>query len=104
MLVKRISYFLVLTTILTSCSTKKNALVNRVYHDITARYNGYYYSCVSIDDGIFKVEKDNKDNFEKLLPVYIYPTPEKAKATFPDFDKAIKQLPPPPKRKKGGKK
>jgi len=58
---------------------------------MTARYNGYYYSNLNIDDGIFKIEKNNKDNFDKILPVYVYPTPEKAKSTFPEFDKAIKK-------------
>jgi tetratricopeptide (TPR) repeat protein len=90
-LLKRILYFFSVIIVLASCSTKKNTFVARVYHNITARYNGYYYSNVNIDEGIYKVEKSNKDNFDKLLPVYIYPAPEKAKATFPEFDKAIKK-------------
>lgn len=90
MLLKRILYSLVLITLFTACSTKKNAFVNRVYHNLTARYNGYYYSNVNIEEGIYKTEKSFKDNFEKIIPVYIYPTPEKAKSTFPEFDKAIK--------------
>lgn len=91
MLLKRILYSLVLITLFTACSTKKNAFVNRVYHNLTARYNGYYYSNVNIEEGIYKTEKSFKDNFEKIIPVYIYPTPEKAKSTFPEFDKAIKK-------------
>jgi tetratricopeptide (TPR) repeat protein len=75
----------------TSCSTKKNTVVSRAYHNVTARYNGYYYSCENINDGVYKIEKDNKENFERLLPVYIYPAPDKAKSTFPEFDKAIKK-------------
>ncbi|MBL7933077.1 MAG: tetratricopeptide repeat protein [Bacteroidia bacterium] len=92
MLLRRIIFFSpVLLTVLFSCSTKKNALPNRVYHNITARYNGYYYSNESIDDGEFKIDKSNKDNFEKILPVYVYPTQDKVKSTFPEFDKAIKK-------------
>jgi hypothetical protein len=44
-----------------------------------------------IDEGIYKIEKANKDNFDKILPVYIYPPGDKAKNTFPEFDKAIKK-------------
>lgn len=91
MLTRRFLYFIALIFLLASCSTKKNTVVSRKYHDITARYNGYYYSCVNIDEGIYKIEKSNKENYEKLLPVFIYPSPEKAKATFPEFDKAIKK-------------
>ena len=91
MLIKRLLYFSFGIAILTSCSTKKNTVVSRAYHNVTARYNGYYYSCENIDEGVYKIEKANKDNFEKILPIYIYPTPEKAKSTFPEFDKAIKK-------------
>jgi len=90
-LVKRLLYLLVVTTILASCSTKKNTVAHRTYHNITARYNYYYYSTEAINEGVYKTEKDNKENYDKILPIYIYPTPEKAKATFPDFDKSIKK-------------
>jgi len=73
------------------CSTKKNTVVSRGYHNLTARYNGYYYSTENINEGVFKIEQNNKENYDKTLPVFIYPTPENAKTTFPDFDKAIKK-------------
>lgn len=63
----------------------------RGYHNLTARYNGYYYSSESIKEGVYKIENNNKENYDKTLPVYVYPTPQRAKATFPDFDKAIKK-------------
>jgi tetratricopeptide (TPR) repeat protein len=87
----RLLYFLAASCLLFSCSTKKNTVATRAYHNLTARYNGYYYSNESIDEGVYKIEKSHKDNFDKILPVYVYPSPEKAKATFPDFDKAIKK-------------
>lgn len=74
-----------------SCSTKRNTFVHRGYHNLTARFNGYYYSNESIGEGVYKLEKSNKDNYEKLLPVFIIPTQENVKSTFPEFDKAIKK-------------
>ncbi|MEO6305865.1 MAG: tetratricopeptide repeat protein [Bacteroidia bacterium] len=91
MLNKRLIYSLSVVFLFVACSTKKNTVVSRGYHNLTARYNGYYYSGVNIDEGIYKIEKSNKENFDKIIPVYIYPTTEKAKATFPEFDKAIKK-------------
>lgn len=91
MLFKRLLYSCALLSILASCSTKKNTVVSRAYHNMTARYNGYYYSGVNIDDGVYKIERSHKDNYEKILPIYIYPSMEKAKSTFPEFDKAIKK-------------
>jgi tetratricopeptide (TPR) repeat protein len=89
--IKRFIYLFGLLVFLVSCSTTKNTVVSRAYHNLTARYNGYYYSCVNIDDGIYKLEKANKDNFDKILPVYIYPPSDKVKATVAEFDKAIKK-------------
>ena len=91
MLVKRLLYFVGALFLFVSCSTKKNALVNRGYHNLTARFNGYYYSTESIDDGVYKIEKSHKENFDKIIPIYVYPTPEVAKNTFPEFDKSIKK-------------
>jgi tetratricopeptide (TPR) repeat protein len=58
---------------------------------MTARFNGYYWSSEAIKEGVYKIEGNNKDNYEKLLPVYILPSNEAAKTTFPEFDKAIKK-------------
>ncbi|MGZ3930359.1 MAG: type IX secretion system periplasmic lipoprotein PorW/SprE, partial [Bacteroidia bacterium] len=77
--------------LLQNCSTKRNTFIHRGFHNMTARFNGYYWSNEAIKDGVFKIEKAYKDNFEKVLPVFILPTNENAKATFPDFDKAIKK-------------
>lgn len=89
---KRIIIFSALVVLLaSSCSTKKNTVASRAYHNLTARYNGYYYSCENINEGIYKIEKANKENYNKPLPVYVYPSDETAKNTFPEFDKAIKK-------------
>jgi tetratricopeptide (TPR) repeat protein len=74
-----------------SCSTKRNTFIHRGYHNLTARYNGYYYSNESISEGVYKLEKANKENYDKILPVFVIPTNENVKSTFPEFDKAIKK-------------
>lgn len=74
-----------------SCKTNKNTFIHRGYHNLTARYNGYYYSTESIKEAVDKIEKGNKEDYDQILPVYITPSNENAKATFPEFDKAIKK-------------
>ena len=34
-----------------NCTTKKNTFVHRGYHNLTARFNGYYWSNEAIKDG-----------------------------------------------------
>lgn len=74
-----------------SCGTKKNTFIHRGYHNLTARFNGYYWSSEAIKEGVYKIEHNNKENFERVIPVYVLPTNETAKTTFPEFDKAIKK-------------
>ena len=88
---RAIVYPLLVAFLVSACSTKKNTVVSRAYHNLTARFNGLYYSTVNIEEGVYKLEKSNKENYDKLLPVYIYPSQENYKATVPEFDKAIKK-------------
>ncbi len=88
------TYFFILVivvTILNSCTTSRNTFINRGYHNLTARYNGYYYATESVKDGVDKIKEDYVYDYDKLLPVFLIPTNESAKSTFPEFDKAIKK-------------
>ncbi len=84
-------HFIVLLLLLSGCKTNKNTFVHRGYHNLTARYNGYYYATESIKEGEEKIRTSFKYDYDQLLPVYLVPTNETAKATFPEFDKAIKK-------------
>jgi hypothetical protein len=84
-------FFLSGILLIQGCGTHKNTVVHRGYHNLTARFNGYYWSTEAIKEGVYKIEANNKDNYDKILPVFVVPGNETAKTTFPDFDKAIKK-------------
>ena len=88
---KIISYcfFLVCFTVINSCTTKKNTVVTRTYHNLTSHYNGFYYAEESIKEGIEKIENAHKDDFTRLLPVFIYADSKEAKSTYAEMDRAI---------------
>lgn len=73
------------------CKTNKNTFIHRGYHNLTARFNGYYYATESIKEGEDKIRTTYKYDYDQLLPVFLVPTNETAKSTFPEFDKAIKK-------------
>ena len=77
--------------VLTGCKTNKNTFVHRGYHNLTARFNGYYYATESIKEGESKIKDTYKYDYDKLLPVDLTPSNQTAKNTFPEFDKAIKK-------------
>lgn len=74
-----------------ACKTTKNTAMHRGWHNMNSRYNGYFYARENNKEAIRKVEKENKDDFSKLLPMFIYPTNETAKNYVADFDKTIKK-------------
>ncbi len=74
-----------------ACKTNKNTFVHRGYHNLTARFNGYYYATESIKEGENKIRSTYEFDYDRLLPVFLVPTNETAKNTFPEFDKAIKK-------------
>src|SRR6267378_2108572 len=76
---------------LVACSTKKNTVVTRAFHNLTSRYNGYYYAGESLKDGIHKAELSNKEDYTKILPVFIYPTLQNAKSVYGEMDRVIQK-------------
>ena len=82
----RFSVFVFLLVLMGACSTTKNTFMHRGWHNMTARYNGYYYATESIKDGEFKIRASYKYDYDRLLPVFLVPDKETAKATFPEFD------------------
>jgi len=81
----------VVLILLSGCKTNKNTFIHRGYHNLTARFNGYYYATESIKEGEEKIRTSYKYDYDRLLPVFLVPTNETTKATFPEFDKAIKK-------------
>lgn len=65
--------------------------MHRGWHNMTARFNGYYYSNENIKETVKKIEKSNKDDFSKTLPLFIYTNNTTSKNYFSDCDKTIKK-------------
>lgn len=80
-----------LVAILLACSTEKDAALNRGYHNMTARFNGYYNAGVVIDLSLETYRVAYQDDYYKLLPLEIYPTEKDAPGLFPEMDKAIEK-------------
>ncbi|MGB3948418.1 MAG: tetratricopeptide repeat protein, partial [Bacteroidia bacterium] len=77
--------------LIASCTTKKNTAMHRGWHNMNARYNGYFYSREYLKESTKKVEKEYKDDFAKLIPLFVYTTNDNAKNYYADFDKIIKK-------------
>jgi len=57
-------------TFLAGCSAEKNALPNIYFHNLTAHYNAYYYARNGIRSIESQIAKNQKDDYDHILPVY----------------------------------
>ena len=74
-----------------SCSQKKNNFMTRSYHNVNAKYNGYFNAKEEYKKGITKVETAHKDDYRKLLPLFILGDEEMAKSVATEMDVTIKK-------------
>jgi len=75
----------------TACTQYKNKFINREYHNMTLRYNVYFYARESLKEGIQVLEEGYKDDYTELLPVFKYGDAQTSKTIFPQMDRAIKK-------------
>ncbi|OIQ36511.1 MAG: hypothetical protein BM563_10660 [Bacteroidetes bacterium MedPE-SWsnd-G1] len=64
---KYLSIFTILFVV--SCSTRKDAFLNRSFHSVTAKYNILYNGQVAFDQGIQELYATYKDDYWKRLPI-----------------------------------
>lgn len=89
---QRIRNFLLLmapVALLWACSNKKDGTSYRIYHNMTAHYNGYFNADELVAKGVGTIEASYKEDYDKILPIFIYGDEEAAKASYPDMEKAI---------------
>ena len=87
----RFCLFLFIFCLISACSQKKNTFTSRTFHNLAAHYNGLYWANISLDEGIFNLDKAHKDDYSKILPVFRYADGNAAKANYPQFDRSIEK-------------
>ena len=74
-----------------SCSTKKKSWTNRQYHNVTARYNGYFNGNESLKLGIKKLHKNHVDDYTTTISVFPTGNLKKAQKVRSYMNKAIQK-------------
>ncbi len=60
------------------CSTQKNSFVNRTWHNINAKYNGFWNARESYNEGVKRLGELHSDNYEEILSIFRYGTEQDA--------------------------
>ena len=77
--------------LLSGCSTKKNTLTRRMYHNLTSHYNIYFNGELAIKDGEKQLRTIVKDDYTKVLRVYNYGTQQNGMAMNSTMDRALEK-------------
>lgn len=88
---KLLTLFVGVVLLITACSTRKNTLVSRNYHDLTAYYNYYFNANQSYKKGVDRVENSYPLNYTDLLPVFTYGNKQMAGTVAGEMDRAFKK-------------
>ena len=75
--------------LVSSCSTENNAYINRKYHGITAKYNGYFNANELIKNSLDSYRTNTKEDYYDILPIEQFPKEKEFQALLPSIDTAI---------------
>ncbi|MBN1251868.1 MAG: hypothetical protein JXA16_07015, partial [Bacteroidales bacterium] len=89
----KISKILIVVALLafSACSTKKNTIVTRSYHNLTSRFNLYFNGKESLKSGIKKVEKTYVEDYSKILPIFTYEDKAVSSMMTSEMDRSIRK-------------
>ncbi len=80
-----------------SCKTTKSRTeelsgIKKLYHNTTARYNGYFNADVILMNSVTALEASHQDNYNKILPVYKHTEVEPIQNVNNELDVAIEKV------------
>ncbi len=87
----KIGIGLLVIAVLTGCSTSKNTLPNRVFHNVTCKYNVYWNGNQAMKDAEKEYAKLSKDNYTATLPIYNYPDKSELGPCLSHLDRTIEK-------------
>ena len=90
-ILQKIGISLLILAVLTGCSTSRNNFPNRVYHNVTCKYNVYWNGNQAMKEAEKAYAKLAKDNFTATLPVYNYPDKSELGPCLSHLDRTIEK-------------
>lgn len=83
------SVFIVVT--LSQCSTKKDGLTKRVFHNTTARYNGFFNAKEAKKEALLSLEESQEDDYDSLLTIFFYPTKDNVGNILESMERVVEK-------------
>ena len=91
MLNRTLIFALLMATTLVACTTKRDGRAYRLYHNTTAKYNGFYYANEAHAEAEQKLEELNEERWDEVLPLFLEADETSAQQIFPLMERAIEK-------------
>ena len=88
MKINKVHILYIILVIFISCSTEKNTIVSRGFHNMHAKYNGFFNANEIIKLTYQEFKEKRKENYSKILPIYPLPSIEQSKSWYSPMDTA----------------
>ena len=82
---------ILLWVFLAACSTQKNTFMNRNYHSITTKFNGYFNANESYREGVARLQNLHEDDYENVLSIFKYGSEHNAGSITANMDIAYQK-------------
>ena len=77
--------------VLQGCTTKRDGRAYRVYHNTTARYNGFYYANEAMAEAEKKIIDLHEPNWDEVLPIFLDTDENSSQQVYPLMERAIEK-------------
>ena len=77
--------------LISQCSTEKNTVIHRGFHNLHAKYNGFFNANELIKSSYNNFLDSRKEDYNEILPVFPFTNSEEAKNWYAPMDTAYKK-------------
>lgn len=77
--------------LLSKCSTSKDGLSKRIYHNTTARYNGFFNAKEAKKEAIATLKTSTQDDYDSLLSIFFYPDEESVNTIRTNMERVVEK-------------
>lgn len=73
------------------CSTSKDAFLNRTFHSLVTRDNGWFNANEKLKETVAAMQKAHWDDYDQVLPIFVNGTEEEARSMTPQLEICIEK-------------
>jgi tetratricopeptide (TPR) repeat protein len=86
-----LSIFFAAIVVIQGCTTKRDGRAYRIYHNTTAKFNGFYYANEAMVEAEKKIEALHEPNWDEVLPLFLDTDENSSQQVYPLMERAIEK-------------